>query len=72
MSNGSAAALCRARCRGAGSRGAGSFLLQAQEFLNLLYVGFVNESEVGEVTFLFFGFLGQDVTFESVFSFDFS
>lgn len=47
-------------------------LFEAEEFLNLLNVGFVNASEVGEVTFLFFCFLGQDMTFESVFSFDFS
>jgi len=32
----------------------------------------VNQAEMGKVAFLLFGFLGQDVSLESVLSLDFS
>ena len=47
-------------------------LLESEQSLYVVLVNFGDETEVGEVAFLLFGFLGQNVTFESVFSFDFS
>ena len=47
-------------------------LTHAQQSFYACIVHAVNQTEVGEVTFLLFGFLGQDVAFESVLSLDFS
>lgn len=47
-------------------------LTHAQQSFYACIVHAVNQTEVGEVTFLLFGFLGQDVAFESVFALDLS
>lgn len=47
-------------------------LTHAQQSFYACIVHTVNQTEVGEVTFLLFGFLGQDVAFESVLSLNFS
>ncbi len=47
-------------------------LPESQQFLDALFVGLVNGSEVSQVAFLLFGLLGENVAFESVFSLDFS
>lgn len=50
----------------------GPFLLKGEQGFYVAFVNFGDETEVGEVTFLLFGLLGQNVAFEGVFSFDFS
>lgn len=47
-------------------------LTQTEKSLYVTGIHSVNQAEVGEVSFLFFGFLGQDVAFESMLSLDLS
>jgi hypothetical protein len=48
------------------------FLFQCKHFHNITLIGFVHKADVGKIAFLLGRFLGQDMTFESVFTFDFS
>jgi hypothetical protein len=47
-------------------------LFHSQQQLNIVQIGFVNHAHVGKVPFLFGRFLGQNVTFERVFTLDFT
>jgi len=47
-------------------------MLHGQHGLHVVQVSFVNRSPISEVTFLLGALLGQNVTFERMFSFNFS
>ena len=47
-------------------------LLEAKKSLYTAFVSGVNDAEVGEVSFLLLSLLGENVTFESMFSLDLS
>jgi len=47
-------------------------LLESEKLLHFVSIDFSNEAEVGEVAFLLFSLLSQDVTLKGMFSFDFS
>ena len=46
--------------------------LDSQHGFNIRHIGFVNGSPISEVTFTLGAFFGQNVTFEGMFSFNFS